>query len=237
MVITFLITMALMLSPAVILADGHNTEPHYQAGPASQDGIGKFYMGREISHIMGHLGAGWLERSTREQEERTDLLVENMNLKPTDVVVDLGAGTGYFSFPMARRLTRGKLLAVDIQPEMLTLIQQGKEQLNIDNIQTILATETQANIPIGSADVVLLVDAYHEFSHPWEVMESVVKGLKSGGRIVLVEYRGEDRNVPIKRLHKMTQKQAKKEMQAVGLVWQQTDNYLPQQHVMIFVKP
>jgi ubiquinone/menaquinone biosynthesis C-methylase UbiE len=237
MVITFLITMALMLSPAVILADGHNTESHYQAGPASQDGIGKFYMGREISHIMGHLGAGWLERSTREQEERTDLLVENMNLKPTDVVVDLGAGTGYFSFPMARRLTRGKLLAVDIQPEMLTLIQQGKEQLNIDNIQTILATETQANIPIGSADVVLLVDAYHEFSHPWEVMESVVKGLKSGGRIVLVEYRGEDRNVPIKRLHKMTQKQAKKEMQAVGLVWQQTDNYLPQQHVMIFVKP
>jgi len=237
MVITFLITMALMLSPAVILADGHSTESHYQAGPASQDGIGKFYMGREISHIMGHLGAGWLERSTREQEERTDLLVENMNLKPTDVVVDLGAGTGYFSFPMARRLTRGKLLAVDIQPEMLTLIQQGKEQLNIDNIQTILATETQANIPIGSADVVLLVDAYHEFSHPWEVMESVVKGLKSGGRIVLVEYRGEDRNVPIKRLHKMTQKQAKKEMQAVGLVWQQTDNYLPQQHVMIFVKP
>jgi FkbM family methyltransferase len=237
MIITALISLTLMLAAAPIQADTHNTEAYYQTGPANRDGTGKVYMGREISHVMGHLGADWLERSTREQEERTDLLIKNMNLKPADVVVDLGAGTGYFSFPMARQLTQGKVLAVDIQPEMLKLIQQRKQRLNIDNIQTLLATETQANIPIESADVVLLVDAYHEFSYPREVMESVVKGLKSGGRVVLVEYRGEDRNVPIKRLHKMSQKQAKKEMRAVGLVWQKPDNYLPQQHVMIFTKP
>jgi FkbM family methyltransferase len=237
MIITALITLALVLAPAQTQAGTHNNEPYYQTGAASHDGIGKFYMGREISHVMGHLGAAWLERSTREQEERTDLLLKNINLKPTDVVVDLGAGSGYFSFPMARQLTQGKVLAVDIEPEMLSLLQQRKQQLNIDNIQILLATETQANIPIDSADVVLLVDAYHEFSYPREVMESVVKGLRSGGRVVLVEYRGEDRNVPIKRLHKMTQHQAKKEMQAVSLQWQKTDNYLPQQHVMIFIKP
>jgi FkbM family methyltransferase len=237
MIITVLITLALVLAPAQTQADTDKNGPYYQTGAASLDGIGKFYMGREISHVMGHLGAAWLERSTREQEERTDLLLKNINLKATDVVVDLGAGSGYFSFPMARQLTQGKVLAVDIEPEMLSLLQQRKQQLNIDNIQILLATETRANIPIDSADVVLLVDAYHEFSYPREVMESVAKGLRSGGRVVLVEYRGEDLNVPIKRLHKMTQHQAKKEMQAVGLQWQKTDNYLPQQHVIIFTKP
>ena len=194
-------------------------------------------MGREISHVMGHLGADWLERPTREQEERTDLLQSNINLRPTDVVVDLGAGTGYFSFPMARRLTRGKVVAIDIQPEMLDIIERRKTRENMANIETLLGTNTNPGIPASSVDVVLVVDAYHEFSHPREVMESVVNGLKPGGRVVLVEYRGEDVKVPIKRLHKMSQQQAKKEMSAVGLQWLKTDNYLPQQHVMIFAKP
>jgi SAM-dependent methyltransferase len=232
-----LITLALLMAPAQALSDSHDNESYYQTGSASRDGIGKFYMGREISQVMGHLGAGWLERPTREREERTDLLLQKLSLNTTDHVADLGAGTGYFSFPIARQVTAGKVLAVDIEPEMLRLIEQRKSDEKVENIDTVLASETHPNIPKGSVDLVLLVDAYHEFSHPREVMDGVVKGLKPGGHVVLVEYRGEDLTVPIKRLHKMTQQQAKKEMTAVGLQWLRTDHYLPQQHVMIFTKP
>jgi SAM-dependent methyltransferase len=237
MIITIFITMALILAPAQIQADLGNNESYYQLGEASRDGIGKFYMGREISHVMGHLGAGWLERPNREREERTDLLLQNLALKATDHVADLGAGTGYFSFPIAQQVGTGKVLAVDIEPEMLRLVEQRKLVDGVDNIDTVLASERSPNIPNASVDVVLLVDAYHEFSYPREVMTGVVKGLKPGGRVVLVEYRGEDRSVPIKLLHKMTQRQAIKEMSAVGLQWLRTDDYLPQQHVMVFTKP
>jgi SAM-dependent methyltransferase len=236
MIITIFITMALILVPAQIQADLGNNESYYQLGEASRDGIGKFYMGREISHVMGHLGAGWLERPNREREERTDLLLQNLALKATDHVADLGAGTGYFSFPIAQQVGSGKVLAVDIEPEMLRLVEQRKLVDGVDNIDTVLASEKSPNIPNASVDVVLLVDAYHEFSYPREVMTGVVKGLKPGGRVVLVEYRGEDRSVPIKLLHKMTQRQAIKEMSAVGLQWLRTDDYLPQQHVMVFTK-
>lgn len=237
MMMTLLMTLALLVIPAHALGDGHEPESYYQTGSASRDGIGKFYMGREISQVMGHLGAGWLERPAREREERTDLLLQKLALNTTDHVADLGAGTGYFSFPIARQVPAGKVLAVDIEPEMLRLIAQRKSDENVENIDTLLASETHPNIPRGSVDLVLLVDAYHEFSHPREVMNGVVEGLKPGGRVVLVEYRGEDRTVPIKRLHKMTQQQARKEMTEVGLQWLRTDHYLPQQHVMIFTRP
>jgi SAM-dependent methyltransferase len=227
------LTLALLNPPVSATTD----EGHYQMVTPSRDGTGKLYMGREISHVMGHLGAGWLERPSREREERTDLLIQNMGLKDTDSVVDLGAGTGYFSFPIAQQLSAGKVLAIDIEPEMLKRIEQRKTVSGIQNIETVLASKTNPNIPADSVDVVLLVDAYHEFSHPREVMAAVSRGLKPGGRVILVEYRGEDRKVPIKRLHKMTQQQAKKELNAVGLRWQRTDQYLPQQHVMVFTKP
>ena len=227
------LTLALLNPPVSAATD----EGHYQMVTPSRDGTGKLYMGREISHVMGHLGAGWLERPSREREERTDLLIQNMDLKATDSVVDLGAGTGYFSFPIAQQLSAGKVLAIDIEPEMLKRIEQRKKVSGIQNIETVLASKTNPNIPADSVDVVLLVDAYHEFSQPREVMAAVSRGLKPGGRVILVEYRGEDRKVPIKRLHKMTQQQAKKELHAVGLRWQRTDQYLPQQHVMVFTKP
>jgi SAM-dependent methyltransferase len=236
MIVTMFITLALILAPAQVQADFDNNESYYQLGEASRDGIGKFYMGREISHVMGHLGAGWLERPNREREERTDLLLQNLALKVTDHVADLGAGTGYFSFPIAQKVGAGKVLAVDIEPEMLRLVEQRKVVDGVDNIVTVLASESSPNIPNTSVNVVLLVDAYHEFSYPREVMIGVVKGLKPGGRVVLVEYRGEDSSVPIKLLHKMTQQQAIKEMSAVGLQWLRTDDYLPQQHVMVFTK-
>jgi len=210
----------------------------YRTASASRDGIGKFYFDREISQVMGHLGAGWLERPAREREERTDLLINNLPLQAGEVAADLGAGTGYFSLPMASRVgPSGRVLAVDIQAEMLQIISERLERDGISNVDTILATETDPRLPAESVDMLLMVDAYHEFAYPREVMQGVVRGLRPGGRVVLVEYRGEDPLVPIKPLHKMTQAQAKREMAAVGLDWVETLDLLPQQHLMIFRKP
>ncbi len=200
----------------------------------SPDGIGKFYMGREIAKVMGHTEALWLERPSREAEEQPNQLVNALALKPTDVVADIGAGTGYFSFRMAQKLPLGKVLAVDIQPQMLDMIEFLKKENHVSNIETILGTITEPNLPLNSTDLALMVDAYHEFSHPYEMMQGIVKALKKGGRVVLVEYRRENPFIPIKALHKMTQQQARKEMQAVGLRWLETKSFLPTQHVMVF---
>ncbi|WGV28776.1 class I SAM-dependent methyltransferase [Halotia branconii CENA392] len=202
----------------------------------SLDGIGKYYMGREIAQVMGHTGAGWLERSRRETEEQPSKVITAINLQPNYVVADIGAGTGYFSFRIAPLLTAGKVFAVDIQPEMIDIIEFFKKEKNISNVEPVLATVTNPNLPDESVDLALMVDAYHEFEYPQEVMQGIVKALKPGGRVVLVEYRGENPFIMIKRLHKMTQKQARKEMQAVGLVWRETKNLLPQQHLMVFEK-
>src|SRR5499426_3657512 len=201
------------------------------------DGIGKFYMGREIAHVMGFQGAEWLERPERIEEERPDQVVEQMKLKSTDVVADVGAGTGYFSFRISRVVSQGKVFAVDLQPEMLAIIEKRKEQLKVDNVVALRGSEAEANLPENSVDVALLVDVYHEFSFPREMMLSVVKALKPGGRVVQIEYRGEDPKVPIKRVHKMTVAQCRKEMAAVGLVWKETKNFLPQQHFIVYEKP
>ncbi|MDH5276828.1 MAG: class I SAM-dependent methyltransferase [Gammaproteobacteria bacterium] len=208
----------------------------YVFRPGSPDGIGKFYMGREIAHVMGHLGAGWLERDSRVAEERTDLLLDNLPMEPDDVVVDLGAGTGYFTLPMAARVPEGRVLAVDIQPEMLAIVRERVAAAGIRNVETVLATEIDPRLPRDSVDLVLLVDAYHEFSYPREVMLKVAAALRPGGKVVLIEYRGEDPAVPIKELHKMTQEQARRELAAAGLAWVETRDILPQQHFMVFAK-
>ncbi|PMB12443.1 SAM-dependent methyltransferase [Fischerella thermalis CCMEE 5282] len=200
------------------------------------DGIGKYYMGREIAKVMGHTGAAWLERPSRETEEKPSKILDALHLKSTDVVADIGAGTGYLSFRIAPKVPQGKVLAVDIQPEMLDIINFFKQELNVTNVEAVLATPTNPNLPPASVDLALMVDAYHEFEYPREVMQAIVKALKPDGRVVLVEYRGENPLIMIKGLHKMTQKQVKKEMQAVGLVWRETKNLLPQQHLMVFAK-
>ena len=200
------------------------------------DGIGKYYMGREIAKVMGHTGAAWLERPSRETEEKPSKILDALHLKSTDVVADIGAGTGYLSFRIAPKVPQGKVLAVDIQPEMLDIINFFKQELNVTNVEAVLATPTNPNLPPASVDLALMVDAYHEFEYPREVMQAIVKALKPDGRVVLVEYRGENPLIMIKGLHKMTQKQVKKEMQAVGLVWRETKNLLPQQHLMVFTK-
>ncbi|MGE0129808.1 MAG: class I SAM-dependent methyltransferase [Blastocatellales bacterium] len=200
------------------------------------DGIGKFYMGREIAHVMGYQGAEWLERPERIEEERPDQVVEQMKLKPADVVADVGAGTGYFSFRIAPRVPQGKVFAVDLQPQMLAIIEKRRKQLKADNVFSVKSTEANVELPENSIDVALMVDVYHEFSFPREMMLSLVKALKPGGRVVQIEYRGEDPDVPIKRLHKMTVAQCRKEMAAVGLIWKETKDFLPQQHFIVFEK-
>ena len=194
-------------------------------------------MGREIAQVMGHLGAGWLERPQREREEQPAKLVDALELRPTDAVADIGAGTGYFSFRLAKKVPQGKVLAVDIQPEMLDLLRDAAAERNVKNVEPVLGKVDDPNLPAESVDLALMVDAYHEFDFPREMMNGIVKALKPGGRVALVEYRGEDASVPIKPLHKMTEAQAVREMTAVGLEHVETVESLPTQHLMIFRKP
>lgn len=208
----------------------------YTYAQASADGIGKFYLGREIAAVMGHLAASWLERPGREREERTDLVFQAMELRPTDVVADIGAGTGYFSFPIGRIVTQGKVFAVDIQPEMLEIVRDLAKAKNVTNVEPFLGAIDDVKLPANSVDVVLFVDAYHEFSHPKEMLDSIVRALRPGGRVVQIEYRAEDPDVPIKPLHKMSEAQATLEMAAAGLTWVETKSFLPQQHFMVFRK-
>ncbi|MEC8158508.1 MAG: class I SAM-dependent methyltransferase [Pseudomonadota bacterium] len=219
-----------------VRADAGLEISHYTYGPPTRDGIGKFYMGREISHVMGHLGAGWLERPERERQERTDLLIAGLSLLDDFVVADIGAGTGYFTFPIAQRVPRGKVFSVDIQPEMLASIEQRKALENAVNVETVLGNENDPKLPDNEIDLAFIVDAYHEFSFPREMGERLKESLKPGGQLVLVEYRAEDPRVPIKRLHKMSEVQVKREMAAIGLDWVRTESYLPHQHVLIFQK-
>ena len=228
-----------LLGGAALLVNDPEPElaPLYSEVTPSRDGIGRVYMDREIAHVMGHLGAGWLERPTREREERTDLLLDMLALEPDDIVVDLGAGTGYFSLPIARELGAGKVVAVDIQPEMLAIIQARIDRGDGANVVPVEGTIMDPRLPEAAVDLILLVDAYHEFSHPAEMGAAMARSLAPGGRLVLIEYRAEDPTVPIKPLHKMTEAQARREMTAVGLRHVATLDVLPTQHILIFEKP
>ncbi len=213
------------------------TEPLYTDCPPSPDGIGKVYMGREIANVMGHLAAWWLDRPGREQEEQPHKVTEAMELKGDEVVADIGAGTGYFSFRIAPLVPKGKVLAEDIQPQMLAILRKRSKEKGIENVEPVLGTVTDPKLPAAGVDVVLFVDSYHEFDHPREMMEAILASLKPGGRVIDVEYKAEDPNVQILPHHKMTEAQAIKEMSAVGLKHVKTIDDLPQQHVMIFEKP
>jgi FkbM family methyltransferase len=225
----------LLLTTSV--AQTAENDPGYIYAPErSQGGIGKFYMGREISGVMGHQAADWLERPQRTHEEMPDEVVANMGLQPDNIVADIGAGSGYFSFRMAALVPQGKVLAVDIQPEMLEIIERRKRETQLANVEGMLGQIDNPNLLENSVDAVLLVDAYHEFSHPYEMLEGIYQALKPGGRLILVEYRGEDPSVPIRPLHKMTEQQVVKEMAVFDLDWEDTLDFLPWQHMLIFVK-
>jgi precorrin-6B methylase 2 len=218
--------------------DKDATTPRYETRKDHDpDGIGKFYMGREIAQVMGHLAAEWLERPEREQEERPSKLLEALQIRPGDALADIGAGSGYLTFRLAKRTgPKGKVFAVDIQPEMLALIRQRMKATGVTNIELIQGTESDPKLPANSTDLILMVDVYHEFSYPWEMTTAMVRALKPGGRLVFVEYRKEDPEVPIKLVHKMTERQVLKEMAPHPLTWVKTLGILPRQHIIVFRK-
>jgi ubiquinone/menaquinone biosynthesis C-methylase UbiE len=231
-----LLALVLCLACSGLAQDKAQPVTRYQPGVRTRDGIGKYYFGREIAHYMTHLGAPWLDRPERDQEERPDLVMKALALKPGDLVADIGCGTGYFSWRMAKEVgPQGTVYGTEIQPEMLDLLATKMKERGVTNVVGVLGTTTDPKLP-KPVDLVIMVDVYHEFDHPWEMMDAICRQLKPGGRVVLVEYRGEDPDVPIKPLHKMTEAQVKKEMAAQPLEHVETIRTLPRQHVIIFRK-
>lgn len=226
-------------------ADEPKPEPKKRTHPGytekkdhDPDGIGKFYMGREIAQVMSYQGAGWLERPEREKEEAPAKLLKALELKPGMVVADVGAGSGYHTFLMSPQVgDKGKVIASDIQPEMLKLIEDKAKKLKVTNVELVKATEDDPKLPAKGVDLILMVDVYHEFSKPFEMTEKMVEALKPGGRLVFVEFRLEDDKVLIKLVHKMTERQVIKEMEVFPeLEHTKTVGTLPIQHIIIFTK-
>ena len=213
------------------------SKPVYEFRPGSGDGIGKWFMGREIAHFMSHQGAMWLERPEREEEEQPTVLLESLKLKPGQVVADVGAGSGYLTWRMARLVgPSGRVYATDIQPEMLAILRTNVLAHGVTNVISVLGTVEDPHLPSNVVDLAILVDVYHECDHPFEIIQGIVQSLKVGGRLVFVEYKGEDPAVPIKVLHKMTTAQVRKEMTLQPLQWVETHDQLPRQHILIFQK-
>lgn len=210
--------------------------PPYRQEPASEDGIGKIYEGREIARVMGFAGAAWLDRPDREREERPDILVDDLGLEPGMTVADIGAGSGYLSRRLAPRVAPGRVIAVDVQPEMVALLQKLAARPGMGNIVPDQGAADDVKLPDGSVDLAVMVDVYHELEFPFEIMQSIVRALKPGGRMVFVEYRAEDPKVPILALHKMSEAQVRREMGRLPLTWERTDERLPLQHLIVFRK-
>jgi SAM-dependent methyltransferase len=233
-ILIILISYFLTSNESIAQADSFDTKYTYKRGDFN--GIGKWYMGREIAYVMGFQGINWLERSEREIEEGVSTLLKNMKIKINETIADIGAGSGYHVFKMAPLAKNGLVYAVDIQPEMLEAIELKKRSKRVSNVETVLGSEKSINLPKNSIDKILLVDVYHEFSYPAEMVESIKNALKSNGQLFLIEYRGEDSSVPIKKIHKMTVKQSIKEMEAAGFRLKENIDNLPWQHCMIFEK-
>ena len=236
----FLLTYVTTVPSGESQSETASTRPastRYEQRTPSRDGIGKIYMGREISHVMGHLAAGWLERPEREREEMPNRLIKMLKLKEGDVVADIGVGTGYIARRISPKVGKtGIVYGVEIQQEMLEILAEKTAEEGITNIKGVLGTITDPKLPPESVDLAIMVDVYHEFSHPYEMLQNICHGLKTGGRVAFVEYRLEDRSVPIKRLHKMSELQVIKEATPHPLSWVETLDDLPWQHVIIFEK-
>lgn len=233
------LVVAMMIWPLALFAAAPSASTNLYERRAVHDpnGIGLFYMGREIAHVMGHQAADWLERPEREQEERTQLLIDSLKFQPGENVADIGAGTGYLTRRMAKKITPGgRVFAVEIQQEMLGLLTNRLAAIGITNVVPVLGTITDPKLPANSLDSIIMVDVYHEFDHPFEMTAAMCRALKPGGRMIFVEFRAEDEQVPIKRVHKMSEAQVKKEMGPHPLVWKETIRVLPWQHIIIFTR-
>jgi ubiquinone/menaquinone biosynthesis C-methylase UbiE len=211
-------------------------QERYKIRAGDLNGINKWYMGRQIAHVMSHFGIDWLEREEREMEENTTLLLKNLAVKPGMVVADIGAGSGYHSALLSKMVGTGKVFAVDVEPEMIAYLNARIKQEKLSRIVPVLSTEQKVSLPENTIDMMLLVDVYHEFSFPYEMALSMLAALKQGGKLVLVEFRAEDPTVPIKTIHKMSEAQAIKEFKAAGFVFDKNIDNLPWQHCMVFTK-
>ncbi|MGK7910938.1 MAG: class I SAM-dependent methyltransferase [Synechococcus sp.] len=235
MALALICTASLLLSSCSLLSEAATSDGIYTTRTVHDpDGIGKFYMGREIAQVMGHQGAYWLERPSRILEEKPLWAIAALDLQQDEVIADIGAGTGFLSIRIAERYPASTIYAVDVQPEMLDILQQRSEEFAGNQIIPTLGSETNVNLPDNSVDIAVMLDAYHEFAYPREMMESLTHALKPDGRVALVEYRKENPFIPIKPAHKMSQRQARKELRSVGLQWRETKDLLPQQHLMVF---
>jgi protein-L-isoaspartate O-methyltransferase len=225
------LVVALLAFAGYVCAD----DSRYTAVTGNPDGIGKAYMGREIAKVMGYYGASWLERPERKEEERPDLVLAALDLKPGMKVADIGAGSGYYSSRMAERVgPEGVVYAVDVQPEMVEILRLHMKQRHVTNVTPVLGSETDPKLPAGALDLAIMVDVYHELAYPYEMLAAIVKSLKPGGRVVFVEFRGNDPAVPIKAAHTMTEVQVRKEAAVQPLEWVKTVSGLPWQHVIVF---
>jgi precorrin-6B methylase 2 len=231
-----IIPLLLLCFSISLIAQNENSVDAYTYKKGDPNGTGKWYMGREIAHVMGFEGMSWLNRPEREKEENTVKLLKNMNIKPGDTIADIGAGSGYHVFKMAPMAKDVFVYAVDIQDEMLAVMDYRIENMEIDNVAVVKGSEESINLPENSVDKILMVDVYHEFSYPTEMIASIKKALRADGKIYLIEYRAEDPMVPIKEVHKMSEKQAVKEFEAVGFKLEKNISNLPWQHCMVFVK-
>ncbi|MGK2910716.1 MAG: class I SAM-dependent methyltransferase [Sphingobium sp.] len=229
----------LLLAALPCLAD-EPAKPRYETkAKHDPDGIGKFYHGREIAQVMGAGASAWLERPEREKEEDPKKLLDALEIKEGMSIADIGAGSGYHAFRMAPLVgAKGKVYAVDIQKEMLDLISAKAKKDGVANVETVLGEEKDPKLKEASVDLILMVDVYHEFAFPYEMTEKMVAALKPGGRIAFVEFRLEDKTVPIKLLHKMSERQLIKEMGEFEKTMEhaKTVKTLPWQHVVLFKK-
>ena len=184
---------------------------------------------------MSYLGADWLTRPERIEEEQPDKMLAALHVRPGMVVADIGAGVGYHALRLSPIVgPEGRVYATDLQPEMLELLRKAASARGVTNVIPALSSDTATGLPAGAVDLALMVDVYHELEFPYEVLASIVRALKPGGRVAFVEYRAEDPNVPIKALHKMSEAQVKREAAVHPLVWERSIETLPWQHVLVF---
>lgn len=206
----------------------------YETRPPSRDGIGKFYHGREIAHMMGAAGIEWLNRPERNKEENTELAIQKIEIDSAGAIADIGAGSGYYSFRLAKKVPAGKVYAVEVQDEMIAALTSEKTRRKDTVVEIVKSSEISPNLPGSSIDLALMVDVYHELGYPQEMLQAIKKALKPGGKILFIEYRGEDASIPIKPLHKMTVAQLNKEMEANGFRLYYKGDFLPIQHFLLY---
>jgi precorrin-6B methylase 2 len=232
------IVLSVIFSLNTCVSPGQNIDNRsdgiYTYQKASSDGIGKYYMGREIAHIVSGSATSWLERENREQEENPSLAIQKMPLRPDNVVADIGAGSGYYTFKIAEKVPEGKVYAQDVQDEMIKYINDKKQKLNVTNVEVIKGNDTSVNLPSASVDLAIMVDVYHELQYPHETLQSIKNALKPKGKLLLIEYRAEDPKVHRNRLHKTSVKQLNKELGANGFKLSYRGDFLPIQHFLIY---